>query len=303
MFSTRRGAIWLALIVILGLVVLKFIVAFLTGSISIFAQTADSFLDVIAVFIAFFSIRISVKPADEEHPFGHGKIENISAVAQAILIFTAGGLIIYSAINRIISGEAIEFTEAGMAVMVVSITVSILLSRHLLKVSKTTDSLALEAIGHNIAADVYSAAGVLTGLVVIRITGLVMLDPIIALAVSVIILKSAFIVTRKSLYGLMDTRLPKLEEKEIASCLREHSDQLVGFHKLRTRKVGEERFIDLHLILPRSTNVEEAHRLCDHLEQDLEDKLKNTNVTIHIEPCSIECDGCYIDCNLRNKST
>jgi cation diffusion facilitator family transporter len=302
MFYTKRGAVWLALIVILGLVILKFLIAFLTGSISIFAQTADSFLDVIAIFIAFFSIRISAKPPDEEHPFGHGKIENISAVVQAILIFTAGGLIIYSAIKRIISEEVMEFTEAGIAVMAVSIVASVLLSRHLLKVSKTTDSLALEAVGHNIAADVYSAAGVLTGLVVIRITGFVLLDPIIALVVSIIILKSAFIVARKSFYGLMDTRLPKSEEKEIASCLREHSGQLVGFHKLRTRKVGDERYIDLHLIFPRSASVEEAHRICDHLEQDLEDKLKKTNVTIHIEPCSVECDRCYVECNQRNKT-
>jgi cation diffusion facilitator family transporter len=302
MFYTKRGAVWLALIVILGLVILKFLIAFLTGSISIFAQTADSFLDVIAIFIAFFSIRISAKPPDEEHPFGHGKIENISAVVQAILIFTAGGLIIYSAIKRIISEEVMEFTEAGIAVMAVSIVASVLLSRHLLKVSRATDSLALEAVGHNIAADVYSAAGVLTGLVVIRITGFVLLDPIIALVVSIIILKSAFIVARKSFYGLMDTRLPKSEEKEIASCLREHSGQLVGFHKLRTRKVGDERYIDLHLIFPRSASVEEAHRICDHLEQDLEDKLKKTNVTIHIEPCSVECDMCYVECNQRNKT-
>ncbi|MCJ7769282.1 MAG: cation diffusion facilitator family transporter [Dehalococcoidales bacterium] len=303
MFSTKRGATSLALIVILGLVILKFLIAFLTGSISIFAQAADSFLDVIAVLIVFFSIRISIKPADEEHPFGHGKIESISAVAQAILIFTAGGLIIYSAINRIISEETVELTEAGIGVMAVSIIASILLSRHLLKVSKTTDSLAIEAIGHNIAADVYSAAGVLVGLVVIRVTGFVILDPIIALIVSIIILKSAYNVIRKSFHGLMDARLPGAEEKEIASCLKEHSEQLVGFHKLRTRKAGNQRFIDLHLIMPKDASVEEAHRVCDHLEQDLEDRLTNTNVTIHIEPCSVECGQCFVDCNLQRKTT
>ena len=220
MFSSKIGATWLALVVILGLVIFKFLIAFLTGSISIFAQAFDSFLDIVVVLIAFFSIRVSIKPADEEHPFGHGKIENISAVAQAILIFTAGGLIIFSAINRIISKEDIELTEMGIGIMAVSIIVSILLSRHLLKVSRATDSLALEAIGQNITADVISAFGVLSGLIIIHFTGLTILDPIIALIVSIIILKSAYNIIIKSSHGLMDGRLPKTEEKKIASCLQ-----------------------------------------------------------------------------------
>ena len=305
MFSTKKGAARLTLGVIIGLVILKIIVSVITGSISIIAQTADSSLDLLAVVIAFFAISMASKPADEEHPFGHVKIENISAVVQAILIFTAGGLIIYSAVNRILSKATIEMTEAGIGIMVVSIVVSILLSRHLLKVSKATDSIALEAIGHNIAADVYSAAGVLAGLVVIRLTGLrlIILDPIIALAVALIIIKSAYTVIRKSFGGLMDTRLPKAEEAEIRSCLREHAGQLVGFHELRTRKAGNKRYIDLHLVMPKTTSVEEAHRVCDHLEQDLEEKLNNTDITIHVEPCTIECDQCRVSCNLRKRAT
>ncbi len=303
MFSTKKGAARLTLGVIIGLVILKIIVSVITGSISIIAQTADSSLDLLAVVIAFFAISMASKPADEEHPFGHVKIENISAVVQAILIFTASGLIIYSAVNRILSKATIEMTEAGIGIMVVSIVVSILLSRHLLKVSKATESIALEAIGHNIAADVYSAAGVLAGLVVIRLTGLIILDPIIALAVALIIIKSAYTVIRKSFGGLMDTRLPKAEEAEIKSCLREHAGQLVGFHELRTRKAGNKRYIDLHLVMPKTTSVEEAHRVCDHLEQDLEEKLNNTDITIHVEPCTIECDRCSVSCNLRKRAT
>lgn len=299
MFSTRGGAAKFALVVVLGLVVLKAITATITGSISIFAQTADSFLDLLAVAITVFSIGIAAKPADEEHPFGHGKIENISAVVQAILIFTAGGLIIYSAVARIESGATIELTEAGIGVMVISIAVSILLSRHLLKVSQVTDSLALEAIAHNIAADVYSAAGVLAGLVVIRFTGLVILDPIIALAVSLIIIKSAYNVMSKSFDGLLDVKLPKTEEHEIISCIREHGTQLAGFHKLRTRKAGSHRYIDLHLVMPKDTSVKEAHRMCDHLEQDIKNRLPNISITIHVEPCTIECDQCPVSCSPR----
>ena len=301
MFSGRNGTARLALVVVVGLVALKVAVSVISGSISILAQTADSFLDVFAVFIAFFAIRLSDKPADEEHPFGHGKVENISAAIQAMLIFTAGGLIIYSSVNRIISGEAVELTEAGMAVMAVSMVASIMLSRRLLKVAKASDSLALEAIGHNIAADVYSAAGVLAGLLVIRLTHFFILDPVIALAMALIILKSGYTVIKKSLAGLMDSRLPAAEEDDIKSCLRERTGQVLGFHRLRTRKAGSQRFIDLHLVMPGGTSIEEAHHICNHLEQDLEDRLTNTSVTIHVEPCDGQCDRCRLECDLRKK--
>ena len=302
MFSTRSGAARLSIAVIIGLVALKVVVAIMTGSISILAQAADSFLDLFAILVTFLAIVVAARPADEEHPFGHGKVENIAAIIQALLIFTAGGLIIYSAVRRIIAGTTIELTEAGIGVMLVSVIVSIFLSRHLLKVSRITDSIALEASARNIAADVYSAAGVLAGLVAIRFTGLSILDPIIALAVALLILKAGYNVTRKSFGGLVDVRLPKAEETEIKSCIIEHYSEVVSFHKLRTRKAGSQRYIDLHLVMPKNASVDKAHRMCDHLEQDIENRLNHTSVTIHVEPCSIECDQCQISCSLRKRS-
>jgi len=292
MFSTTSGAVRLSLIVITGLIALKAAVAVITGSISILAQAVDSFLDLFAVVIIFFAIGMATRPADKEHPFGHGKVENIAAVVQAVLIFTAGGLIIYSAVRRIILGTTVELTEAGIGVMLVSIIASIFLSRHLLKVSRTTDSTALEASARNIAADVYSAAGVLAGLVAIRLTGLTILDPIIALAVAILILKAAYDVMRKSFGGLVDVKLPEAEENIIRKCIATHNNEIVSFHKLRTRKVGNQRHVDLHLVMPKSASVEEAHQLCDCLEQEIEASLKRANVTIHVEPCDEQCDQC-----------
>ena len=299
MFSTRSGAAKLALVVVIGLIVLKVIVVVITGSISIIAQAVDSFLDLFAIVITFFAISIATKPADEEHPFGHGKVENIAAIVQAVLIFTAGGLIIYSAVHRIIAGVTVELTEAGIGVMLVSIIASIFLSRHLLKVSQAVDSIALQASAHNIAADVYSAAAVLAGLIAIRFTGLNILDPIIALLVALFILKVAYDVLRRSFGGLIDVKLPEAEEVEIKSCIVEHYSEVVCFHELRTRKAGSWRFIELHLVMPKNASVEEAHKMCDHLEQDIETRLLHTSVTIHVEPCSIECDQCTIFCSLR----
>ncbi|HUU64985.1 MAG TPA: cation diffusion facilitator family transporter [Dehalococcoidales bacterium] len=301
MFTTRSGAVKFSLAIVIGLIVFKVVVGVITGSISVIAQAVDSFLDLLAIAITFFAVIIAIKPADEKHPFGHGKVENIAAIAQAMLIFTAGGLIIYSAVRRIITGATIELTEAGMGVMLVSIIASIFLSRHLLRVSRATDSIALEASARNIAADVYSAAGVLVGLVVIRFTGLSIIDPIIALLVSLIILKAAYDVLRKSFGGLIDVKLPEAEENVIRSAILEHAGELVDFHELRTRKAGSQRYIDLHLVMPKDISVEEAHRMCDHLEQDIEGKLQQASVTIHVEPCSEECKECPVSPDMRKE--
>jgi len=300
MFSTRSGAAKLSLVVIIGLIALKVAVAVLTGSISISAQAMDSFLDLFAVMVTFFAVRIAIVPADEEHPFGHGKVEGIAAGAQAGLIVGAAGFIIYSAVRRIITGATLELTEAGMGVMVVSIIASVFLSRHLIKVARTTGSVALEASARNINADIYSAAGVLLALVAIRFTGLNMIDPVIAIIVAAYVLKTAYDVARESIMELVDVRLPKAEEDEIVSCITEYRSQIAGFHKIRTRKAGNQRFIDFHLLVPRNNSVEEAHLMCDHLEQDIESRLPNSSVTIHTEPCDMKCDQCFVlTCTLR----
>ena len=299
MFSTRSGAAKLSLTVVIGLIVLKVVVGVITGSISIFAQATDSLLDLFAIGIVFFAVSVATRPADKEHPFGHGKVEDIAAIVQAVLIFAAGGLIIYSAVRRIIFGTTVELTEAGIGVMVVSIIVSVFLSRFLLKVSRATDSIALEASARNIAADVYSAAGVLVGLVAIRFTGLNILDPIIALLVALFILKVAYDVLRKSFGGLVDAKLPEAEENAVRSAIMEHVGELVEFHQLRTRKAGSQRYIDLHVVMPRNTSLEEAHRMCDHLEQDIEIRLQRASVIIHVEPCDEKCDQCPIPPDLR----
>jgi len=299
MFSSQSGAAKLMLIAVIGLIVLKVVVTVITGSISILAQAVDSALDLFAVAITFLAVSIATKPADKEHPFGHGKAENIAAIVQGVLIFTAGGLIIYSAVRKIIAGATVELTEAGIGVMLVSMIVSIFLSRHLLKVSQAVDSIALQANARNIAADVYSTAAVLAGLVAVRITGLNILDPIIAMAVALLILKAGYEVLSKSYGGLIDVKLPDAEERVISESIMEHDKEIVSFHQLRTRKVGNQRDIDLHLVLPKDVSVEEAHQMCDHLEMTIASRLHHTSVTIHVEPCDEKCDQCSVSCRLR----
>jgi len=302
MFHTKTGAAGLTIGTVALLSLLKIAVGVISGSVSIIAQAIDSLLDLFASLFTFFSLRIAGKPADREHPFGHGKAESISGVVQGGLIFAAAAYIFYQAVTRIVVGADIEYVTAGIVVMAVCIVVSIIVSRHLLRVARKTDSAALEANARNLATDVYTALGVLAGLVAVRISGLNILDPIIAIGVALFILKTAYDVVRKSFPHLIDVKLPEDEEALIESTMREHMGELVGFHSLRTRKAGSERYIELHMIMARDASVERAHNLCDHLEEDIKSKLPNASVTIHVEPCDRECDSCPDNCPLDQRT-
>jgi cation diffusion facilitator family transporter len=283
------------------LIILKIVAGILTGSISLIAEAIHSTMDLIAAIIAFFSVRISDKAADEQHPFGHGKAENISGVSEGILIFVAAGIIIYEAVQKIIFGTQLELVEIGIGLMALSIVANLLVSRYLSKIAKQTDSLALEADSKHLTTDVLTMVGVFIGLVLVRVTGWKIFDPITALVVSLLIIKAAYDITRKSFGGLMDTRLPKTEEETIKAIIKDHSTALTGFHEMRTRKAGSQRFVDLHLVLPRKISLESAHEMCSHLEDDLEKRFPNIDVTIHTEPCEAECDGCRAICTYRIK--
>jgi cation diffusion facilitator family transporter len=295
MFSTERGAATLLIWVVISLILLKVITGWISGSISVFAQAADSFLDLFAGLVTFFAVRIATKPADEEHPFGHGKVEDMAGMVQGVLLFIAAGLIIYSSVQRIINKTPIELAEAGMVAMVVSMVASILLSRHLLKVSRATGSVVLEANARNITGDIYSTAAVLVGLLVVRLTGLNILDPIIAIGIAIYIAKIAYDAINKPLLGLVDASLPHSEQAVIKSCLAEQGGQVVGFHELRTRRSGNQRYIDLHLVMAKGISLEQAHQVCDLLEVDIRSRLPRTNVTIHVEPCDGKCKQCSIN--------
>ncbi len=288
MFSTKTGAAKLLIGTVFGLVVLKLLVGWFTGSISVLAQAADSLLDILAGVITFSAIRIAANPADKEHPYGHGKVEDVAGALQGILIAIAAGLIIYSSVRRIIAGTSVELAETGIAVMAVSIVVSIFLSRHLLKVARATASVALEANAHNISADIYSALAVLIAMLVVRLTGYGVIDPIVAIGVAIYLLRIAFNTVRKPLSGLIDAKLPHSQETAIEACLAKHSQYVLGYHALRTRRSGSQRYIDLHLVMNKDVSLQQAHDVCDIIEMEIDFSLLGANITIHVEPTGIE---------------
>ncbi|MDD4924035.1 MAG: cation diffusion facilitator family transporter [Dehalococcoidales bacterium] len=292
MLSTKENVSRLAIISISALIIMKLITSFVTGSIGIRADAFHSLIDLAGAVIGYIGIKISSKPPDKQHAFGHGKAENISGTAISLFIFAAAILIAYQAIDRIVSGGEVELVTIGIYVTAVAIVINLIFARYALKVARKTDSVALEATARDMLADVYSSIAVLVGLVLVLITGLTLMDSIVALLVALLIFRTAVITFKKSFSGIMDTALPKEEVDIIKSVLVEHKAQIVDFHALRTRKAGSQRFVDLHLIMHRTSSVEEAHNMTDHLEEDLKERLPNMNITIHIEPCNSDCRWC-----------
>ncbi len=299
MLATKENAAKVAIVSTSLLILMKVVTGIITGCISIWADATHSSLDLAGAITAFIGVRVSGKPADKEHPFGHGKAENISSVLVAGLIFVAAGSIAYGAIKRLIVGAVLDLVEIGIYVEVAAIVINVFAAWYLLRVARKTDSPALETQAGHMFGDVLSTVAVLVGLVIVKLTGRNIFDPIMALLVVLIILKVGYDALRRSFGGLIDVKLPEAEESIIKSCIIEHSGETVAFHELRTRKAGSQRYIDLHLVMPKNASVAKAHEMCDHLEQDIETRLPHTDLTIHVEPCEMECEQCSVSCNLR----
>jgi cation diffusion facilitator family transporter len=270
----------------------KLVVGFLSGSVSIISEGIHSCMDLLAACIALFAVRQSSKPTDARHAYGHGKIENISGTIEALLIFVAVMLIVREAVIKIIhvvNGDPSEGSDLalnlGIVVMGGSALVNIFVSWRLMRVAKKTDSVALEADALHLRTDVYTSAGVFVALIIIRFTDWHILDPIIALLVAVLITKAAYTLLKKSFFPLVDVSLPKDECEIIIKAIERHKDKYIEFHDLRTRRAGAERYVDLHLVVPKLMTVTEVHDLCDILEREISAHLQRTEVLIHAEPC------------------
>jgi len=288
-----------------GLVIMKFIIGFSIGSVSIISEAIHSSMDLIAAVIAFFSVRNSAEPPDEGHEFGHGKFEDISGLIEALLIFLAAFLIIIEAVSKLIGEPSEHFTPdllyLGIAVMGVSALVNWYVSGRLMSVAKQTESIALESDAWHLRTDVYTSLGVLGGLVLIRLTGLAILDSLVALGVAVVIMKAAYDLTVRSLSDLIDHSIPDEDQNRIKEVICEHASDYAGFHDLKTRRSGPEIFIEFHLVMPGQITVLQSHDLADHLEADLRLEYPRSHVTIHLEPCNEGCTRCGSFCTFYKK--
>jgi len=272
------------------LVVLKLVVGFYTGAVSIISEAAHSAVDLLAAVIAFYAVRKADEPPDDNHAYGHGKVENLSGAIEAVLIIAAAIWIVYEAGHKLTGNYVPEFLEYGIIVMFISIVVNYFVSSRLHQVAVQTGSHALEADALHLQADIWTSAGVLIGLVVIKMTGLAWIDPAIAILVAGVVFKAGYGMTKKSLYELTDISLPQHEEQIIINVITSHTE-VISFHQLRTRRSGSRRLIDMHLILFKDMHLNKAHTVCDQIEAEIKAKLEFCDVVIHLEPCDHEDVG------------
>lgn len=277
----------------------KLVVGLITGSVSVLSEALHSSMDLLAAIIAFFSVSVSSRPPDREHQYGHGKIENVSGVIEAVLILAAAVLIVVEAIKKIIHGGEVEQIGLGLLVMGLSVVLNTVVARILFTTAKKFDSIALEADAHHLSTDVFTSLGVFGGLLLVKFTGLHLLDPIVAIAVAVLIGWLGFDVLRRSFVDLLDLSLPPVLEKRIREVIEDHRTLYVDYHKMRSRKAGSEKYIDLHLVVCRDDTVQNAHALCDHIEKEIERTVERTHMTTHLEPCSEPEEACD-ECGLKN---
>lgn len=270
------------------LIILKLIVGLITNSVSILSEAIHSSLDLVAAIIAYFSVRISGTPADKEHPFGHGKAENVSGVIEALLIFVASMWIIFEAVKKILHPEEASSLGLGSVVMLISAVVNTFVSRRLYKVAKKTNSVALEADALHLKTDVFTSLGVALGLLLITFTGIHILDPIIAILVACFILFESFNLLRKAFNPLLDTALSDDDIKKVESILESMN---VRYHDLRTRAAGHQRFIEFHLDAPPEETIENVHKQCDAIEEKLSAEFQDVSVVIHPEPDNHQENG------------
>jgi len=264
------------------LIIMKLIVGIISGSVSIISEAIHSSMDLIAAIIAFISVKISDNPPDSRHPYGHGKVENISGVIEALLIFAAAIWIIIEAMKKLF-GDITELDSiaVGSIVMVTSAIVNAFVSRKLYKVARETNSVALEADALHLKTDVYTSLGVAVGLALILITGIHWLDPVVAILVALFIIKESYHLLVKAFSPLLDTAWSIKEIEELEKLL---SGMEVKYHDLRTRIAGNYRFIEMHVEIPEDVSVGSAHQYCDRIENKLTGKYQNLSVTIHVEP-------------------
>jgi len=283
--SRKQRAAWLSIVSNTTLIALKIVAGILTGSVAIITEAVHSSIDLVASIVAFFSVRKAHEPADDSHPYGHEKVENLAAQFEGVLIVLGAAVIIFEAARKLSGEPSVEKLGVGIAVIGFSMVANFFVSTYLYRQASATDSPALAGDAAHLRTDAITSMGVLVALVLVSITGVDELDPIAALVVAVAIVFSGVRLVSRSSRVLVDEVLPEQEMLAVQEAIQGFgAPELIGFHKVRARRGGSRRYVDLHVQFRRGTSLERAHDVSHQLQSAIRDRLGGADVLIHLEP-------------------
>lgn len=275
---------WLSIAAALLTIGLKAGAWLLTGSVGLLSDAAESVVNLVAAVVALLMLRIAARPPDDNHNFGHTKAEFFSAAVEGGMIFVAALAIIVSAVDRFLHPQPLENVGIGLLISVVASLINGGVAIVLLRAGKEHRSLTLKADGKHLMTDVWTSAGVLVGVLMVKLTGWDRLDSIVAFAVGVNIVVAGFKLISESTRGLMDPTLPAEENAAIVAILLKHTTDDVMFHGLRTRSAGRHGFATFDALVPGSWSVRKAHDLIEIIEADIRAAVPAVELRVHIEP-------------------
>ncbi|MBA2349884.1 MAG: cation transporter [Solirubrobacterales bacterium] len=281
----RSSAAALSIVSNSCLILLKVIAGTVTGSVALLTEALHSSFDLVASVVAFVSVRKADEPADDDHPYGHEKFEDMAAAIEGMLILVGSGVIVFESVRRLVVGGEVKALWFGIAVLAFSVVVNLVVSARLSDRSRETGSPALEADAAHLRTDAATSGGVLVGLTLVELTGAVWLDPVVALMVAAAIVVAGVRILRSSSRVLIDEALPAAELDAIVEEVRRFGPRgVAGFHKLRARRAGARRYVDLHVQFRSGTTLEGAHEASHALQDAIRRRVGGADVLIHLEP-------------------
>ena len=276
--------LWLSIAAAIATISLKTAAWLLTGSVGLLSDAAESVVNLVAAIVGMLALRWAMKPADEEHAYGHAKAEYFAAGVEGALIVIAALTIAATALPRLLDPQPLDDVGLGVAISTAASVINLGVGYLLLTTGRRERSIVLEADGRNLLTDVWTSAGVLIGIVAVALTGWDRLDPQIALAVAANIVITGSGLVRRSVGGLMDRALDAPEQAKIAAALKRFESDDVRFHALRTRQAGRRAFVSLHVLVPGAWTVQHGHDVVEEVEAELRHQLPHATVFTHLEP-------------------
>jgi cation diffusion facilitator family transporter len=274
----------ISLVVTAALLVLKLVLGLISGSIAVLSDAVDSGTDLTAGAAALISVRLSAQPADEAHPYGHGKIETVSASVAATIVGIGGGVVVFQAVRRLLGESPDIDVEVGLVAVLVSAAANIVLAFFMRREAKRSQSMALRAEATHLQTNVVQAGTIIAGLTLVGLTGEKMFDPLVALGLAAYMGWTAVGLVRVAFSEMMDSALPGHDLAVIRDVLVAHRSELRGFHRLRTRRAGAVRHVDMHVLVDPHLTITDVHPISDSIEREIEARLPGTICVIHVEP-------------------